>query len=408
MTAGAATTDRIGVWCGWVLVAAAPLIPLTAWLSPLGFAPLLGLVGLACLPALRVTDGDRPLAAVLLVGLIWAAVSTAWSPFRPDDLEGNTALKLAVQLPLYWAAWCGARRADPGLRRLALRILAWGFAIYGAMFLIEAMTGGAIYLAIREAIGDPIRADLGRKNLAHSSFVLALLWPVVAAGGVRAGAPAWLAAPMIAGAAVLAWSFLSDAPVLAVILSVVTALAVWTWPRRGPQVLGAAVAAQLLLMPAFVLAGRLSGLTWNAPPSWAQRLEFWGAATDLLSEHPLRGWGLDASRNFSPIIQLHPHDASLQLWLELGPLGVAAAASAWLLILRGLARDKPDLAATATAASAVVYVLFAAINFGVWQDWWLAAGALVAVIAALMDRLPASTEPRSVVAKPSTRAASLR
>ena len=54
-------------------------------------------------------------------------------------------------------------------------------------------------------------------------------------------------------------------------------------------------------------------------------------------------------------------------------------------LLRRLARDERSLVAAGTAASAAVYVFFGAISFGVWQEWWLALGALVAVIAALAD-----------------------
>jgi hypothetical protein len=38
------------------------------------------------------------------------------------------------------------------------------------------------------------------------------------------------------------------------------------------------------------------------------------------------------------------------------------------------------------AASSAVFLLFLAINFGVWQEYWLALGALVAVLAALHGR----------------------
>ena len=72
--------DRLADWCGWVLVGTLGLTPLMAWLGPMGFAVLPALMGLLCLPAIRMTDEDRPILVVLLFALIWAAVSTAWSP----------------------------------------------------------------------------------------------------------------------------------------------------------------------------------------------------------------------------------------------------------------------------------------------------------------------------------------
>lgn len=385
MSEAGPTRDRLGVWCGWVLAAAAALTPLFAWLGPLGFALLVALVGLSCIPAVRIGPREAPLAIVLVVLVAWAGLSMLWSPHKPDELEDNTALKLALQLPFYWAAWGAARRADPDLRRLTLRIFAWGLGLYGVVLLVEAFTGAGIYQALRNAMGDPIRPDLARKNIAQGSFVLALLWPVALAGGIRAGAPPWLALPMAAGTALLANHFLSDAPTLAVVLALAVAGLVLVWPRSAPKALGLGAALLIVGMPLVILAIRAFGLGQQLPVSWAQRVGYWGYALDRLAEHPWRGWGLDASRAFSPHIQLHPHNGPLQLWLELGLLGAATAALVWVFAFRRLARDERSLVAAGTAASAAVYVFFGAISFGVWQEWWLALGALTAVIAALAD-----------------------
>jgi O-antigen ligase len=387
-------------WCGWVMVGTAALAPLLIWIGPLAFAPVVGLAGLLCLPALRIEARDWPLAAVLALLLAWAGASTLWSPYTPDDLEGNTALKLALQLPLYWAAWCGARRAEAGLRRRALAVFAWVTAAVGLLMLIEALSGGAVYQAMRSAIGDPIRPDLARKNLAQGSFALALLWPVAAAAAARGGAPGWLAVPMAAGAVMLAWRFLSDAPVMAVALSAAVALAAWLWPRGAPKALALGAALYVLLMPVATLP--ILGLAEAAPPSWAQRLGYWGHAITLITDHPFRGWGLDASRAFSPGIQLHPHNGALQVWLELGLPGAVLAALAWLIVLRRLARDRSDWGAATAVGAAATYLFFGAVSFGVWQEWWLALGALAASVAAMAEAEPV----RRTAAKRSTAAAS--
>jgi O-antigen ligase len=381
--------DRLGRWCGWVLAGVALLTPLMAWLGPLGFAVLVALAGLLCLPALRVREDER-LIAILLLGLVaWAAISSFWSPFRPDGAEESVALKLGLQIPLYWSAWQAARRVDPVGRRRASVLFAWGLALLGGLLLVEAFSGAAVYRGLRELIQDPIREDLGRKNVAEASFVLALLWPVAAAGGVRAGAPGWLAVPMAAGAALLAQTFLSDAPVLAVGLAILAGAAVWVWPKAGALGLAALAAAATLLMPWLVAGLRLAGLADGLPESWAQRMGYWIFARARIGEHPWQGWGLDASRTFAPNIQLHPHNGPLQLWLELGALGAVGVAMLWILVLRRLSGYPRSLTAAGAAASAMVYLLFGAISFGVWQEWWLALGALVAVIYTLAQGLPA-------------------
>lgn len=370
---------------GWALVGTAGLTPLFAWLGPLGFAPLLGVLGLLCLPALRIGVREAPLAVVLLAAVAWAAFSGFWSVHKPDEIEDSVALKLLLQLPLYWAAWAGARRAEPRFRRLTLQVLAWGLAAYGALLLVEAFTGAAIYRGLRDLMGDPIRPDLGRKNVAQGSFVLALLWPVAAAAGFRAGAPGWLAVPMAAGTVLLAHNFLSDAPVLAVGLAILVGGLVWIWPRSAPKALALGAAGLILVMPVLILACHLLGLGQRLPDSWEQRMGYWTYAMARIADHPFRGWGLDASRAFSPHIVLHPHNGALQVWLELGLVGAVAAALAWAFAFRRLARDERSLVAVGTAGSAAVYLLFGLVNFGVWQEWWLALAALTAVVAALGD-----------------------
>jgi O-antigen ligase len=386
--AGGRSRDILGSWCGAVLVFGAALTPVLAWLAPLGFAPLLAVMGLFSLPALRLRNEDRPLAVVLLAGLLWAGISTTWSPFQPKHTEDSSALKLAFELPLYWSAICGARRASPRLQKLALQVLAFGLAALGLVLLAEAYTGGELYRRLHVAFYEPIRPDLAGKNLGETCFVLALLWPVAAAGARRAGAPGWLAVPMVAGVLVASVPFKADAPMLSVPLAILIGLAVLRWPRRTPVLFAGVAGVIYLAMPALYMAVqetlRATGIVIDLPRSYAMRVGYWSHAMDWISLQTVRGWGLDSSRAFSPGIVLHPHNGPLQIWLELGALGALLAAAAWWLMLLRLADEKPDLARAGIAGSAAAYLLFSGVNFGVWQEWWLALGALVAVAAAAL------------------------
>jgi len=110
---------------------------------------------------------------------------------------------------------------------------------------------------------------------------------------------------------------------------------------------------------------------------------YWSHAIDWIASAPLRGWGLDASRMFGPGIKLHPHNGELQIWMELGVVGAVAAAAFWWTTLGRLARPRASLLIAAAAASAVVYLLFGTLNFGLWQEWWLALGGMVVLIVQL-------------------------
>jgi O-antigen ligase len=386
--------DRLGAWCGWVLIGAAVLIPLLGWLGPQGFAVLTALMGLLLLPAIRMTDEDRPALMVLLGLVIWAAASTSWSPYHPKNTSQSTILKLALALPLCWAAICGARRADPRLRGWALRVLAWGLAAFGVILLIEAATSAALYRAIHIAFYEPIRIDLAWKNVAQSTFVLALLWPVLAfAPGLKAW-ERWLALPMAAGTVVAAKTFAADAPVLGLPLTILVALAVRVWPRTTPKVLATGTAALVMVMPAIVWVVRRSGdygvLEHDIPESWSMRMSYWSHAIDWIRLRPLQGWGLDASRMFGPGIVLHPHNDELQVWMELGAVGAVAVAVFWWLSLSRLSRPAGDRSMMGVAAASMVYLLFASLNFGAWQEWWVELGVLIPVLSALAAAPPSA------------------
>ena len=385
----AAARDRLGTWCGWVMVGAAALTPLLGWLAPLGYAPLLVVIGLLCLPAFRLADADRPALIVLLGALVWGAVSTTWSPYQPKRLDHSVALELALGLPLFWSAICGARRADPRLNALALRVLAWGLALFGAVLLVEVATGSGLYRHLHEAYYEPIRIDLAQANVAHSTFVLAMLWPAVLVGGMRRRWQVALLVVAVAGTVLAAHAFKADAPVLALPLSGAAMLVVWMWPRLGPRLLAGGVATVGFLMPLLVLGVRDTGdygvLEDEVQLSWSARMRYWSHTIDWIGDRPVRGWGLDASRAMGPGIQLHPHNGALQIWLELGLIGAVAAAAFWALSLSRLSRDEPDLAMTGVAGSLVAYVLFAWVNFGQWQQWWLALGALIPLLAGMLS-----------------------
>jgi len=150
----------------------------------------------------------------------------------------------------------------------------------------------------------------------------------------------------------------------------------------APRALGAMAATLFLSAPGVVWLTRKLGwfqeLEASVSLSWSQRMGYWRHAVDWIGDHPLRGWGLDASREFAPGIVLHPHNGALQVWLELGLIGAVAAAVFWGVLLASLSRPERDAGRAAAAATAGAYLVFSAVSFGVWQEWWLALGAVAA------------------------------
>lgn len=386
-------------WFGWVLCFVFALSPLLAWLSPLGFTPLAALGGLLAIAALRVPESDRPAALAILVLASWALISTTWSPFTPTGFGNATGLKLLTQGIVYWALFRSAAAASSRVLDIALRVLAWGMAAFGLILLAEALTGAAIYKVLREAIGDPIRPDLAIRNVAQGGFVLAVLAPAAAVAGWRTGTGLWPALGVALGVAGASFGLDADAPIIAMTASLLVGWAVCRWPVLAPRAVAGLAVVLMLGAPWIVLAARQIGwfqrLEAVVPLSWQMRMGYWRHAADRILADPMRGWGIDASRTFGPEITLHPHNGALQVWLELGLIGAVAAAVFWGVAIARQSGSQASLGRAAAVATAVAYLTFAAVSFGVWQDWWLALGAVAATACLALQRQGSDQPARS-------------
>lgn len=395
--APAPAPSRWPAWVGVVTVVVCALTPVLAYLGNLGFALLIGLAGLLCLPlyfrARRASFG----VVMLLALAAWAAVSMAWSPVqafhpglsRPKALEQVTAFKLALELPLYTAFVLATLRLSRRDGARATLVLGVGLAALALLFMVDALLQAPIYQAIRSLAGHTAQHDLALRDMSRASYVLSLLfWPVA----VRFERP-WIklaAAGLVVAVLVGAYALNADAPFATLAVSGVVFAAVLYLGRPALIALLAGVVLYFLAAPVLVSIIDQNQLLHPAAndireQSWAIRLDIWRFAAARIHEKPFWGWGLDAARTFAPNIPLHTHDAAMQIWLELGAVGAMLACLFWCWIVLQIDRleafDRPLAAACAAAISA--YLTIGALSFGVWQEWWLGLGALVAVLTVL-------------------------
>jgi len=134
------------------------------------------------------------------------------------------------------------------------------------------------------------------------------------------------------------------------------------------------------------------------------RIEIWGRAANRVPDAPLLGHGIDAARTMPPragetsrfdtltdhLFPLHPHNAFLEVWLELGALGVALSLGLIFRLSAAIGRLPPRLIPFATAQLAAASVL-GGVAYGIWQAWWMSsflAGALMIVAASRLPTAP--------------------
>ncbi len=262
----------------------------------------------------------------------------------------------------------------------------------------ELLTGAWISSNLRELVGGPaeLTGEASKRLLNNGITVLALLtWPAVCLTmrDGRAAATILLAGLLIA-AVYLAEA---DVGVTAVAIGVGAALAsglLRRWvPALVPTLVALAIVAAPLLMISFSPLQRHVDDLPKLSGSAYHRLLIWDTASDLIRDRPLLGHGFDASRalgarvdpsvvevhrrgemvyrGVAPPIPLHPHNMALQIWLELGLVGLlyfsgliaALVISVWRMTTTPIARDLfLGMLASGTVVAFTAY--------GAWQNWW--------------------------------------
>ncbi|MEI5547431.1 O-antigen ligase family protein [Caulobacter sp. CCNWLY153] len=399
MITSSAGPERGTPWLTGVMVFVFVMTPLLGYLAQLGFAPLMALAGLLVLPVMGRPRTPAAPTLMLLLLAIWAAFSMTWSPAAPPpgslkdygDVEKVTAVKLFLQLALYGAAAAAALRLSTrGADRVAT-VMGFGVLALAVLVGLDALTGAALFQKFRVLSGDPIRPDLAKVKISIGCYVMAVMfWPAAVALAQRGKQ----AAVVLLLAGVLTASVLAsaDSCLVALAAGAVVWLLVKGLGKAGGRLLTLAIALPFMVAPIAVLwaiqAGVWGWLHGLVPASWDARLNIWAFAADHIQDHPFRGWGLDASRTFGDAIPLHTHNAQLQLWLELGAVGAALAGAFFCWLAHGVTRAaETDRGGAAMSGAALTsYLVIGALSFGVWQEWWIAVGALT-VVACVAVRL---------------------
>ncbi len=367
-------------------------------LASRGAAPLAGVAGLFALGL--VTDNFaaawwrvRRLAPFFAALVVWGLVASVWA------IEPRRSLLIALRLTGLFAAGLALLAASSEIRaprRLVACLLA-GFALSLALAVAQYATHGALTAPLaRRAFIEPTLNNI------EDGFGL-LLPPLCAALFLQRQrvAAMVLAAPTVA----VIFLLVGDAARIAFILGVAAAVPLYfqrKWVARAAAIasLGFILAAPLTLPPLAGIAPVRHDAREVKFSAW-HRLEIWSFVGGKIAQKPVLGWGLDSSRAIpggnAPIpdapngqqwLPLHPHNAALQLWLELGAPGALLFAFFVARVWLALANARwPPLYAAAAGSSLVTALVVGFGSYGVWQEWWIATEFLTLFAILVMARL---------------------
>jgi O-antigen ligase len=362
---------------------------------------LLAATALASLAAERIGSGSWPLPPRRAVGLsaaflVWCALTLAW-----DLNPGDGASKLAQMIAVFASALAllgVADRLDAAQRTRLARLLAGGVVVGLVLLGIETVFD---YPLQRTLLGDanPRLAYLAESKRSVDALPV-IIW--CAALGLERLRRPWLGVALAVIFAVASLRLTTSSAIIGMGASLaVFAAASWSAPVTRRLVAAAIAAAFILIIPGALLAysPTMTPATCGLKFSACHRIEIWHFAATKSLERPLFGHGLNSSRfvpndgavsAFQPlgssVITLHPHDAFLQVWLELGAVGVILAGTL-LLSLLGALRQWPGSPARFALAAYTGGIVVAALAFGIWQTWWMATlGFGIVACAALVGQ----------------------
>lgn len=389
-----------GTWQDQVLAISAFLLFPVLVLAPRGAVLIVCGAGLAaaCLvwPAREASLRRlRILASFCILLVLLGALSSLWSitPLRSLAMAGRIAGLSVAGLSLVAAAPLARSRS-------ILLALTAGAALGILLAMVEVTTGGALSNLFFERGFGPTRINEAATVMA----MLALPLAAAALAGLWRGPLLILALTIAITVAVLSGTTAK----IGLLIGVVTAGVFYLdYPRVARL---AAVFAALIVLsapltfPRLAYSGALLETADSVKSSASHRLLIWSFVGERIAEKPLLGWGLDASRAiprgkelFRPgqeKLPLHPHNASLQLWLELGMLGAIIGALLLSGLLNGLAASGwPRLYAAAVGGALAIASAGLLDSFSLWNESWQATLWYSAFVVLLLARTPVGTEP---------------
>ncbi len=221
----------------------------------------------------------------------------------------------------------------------------------------------------------------------------------------------WVTATTIVVICYTVFSLESLTASLALIASLLTFSGCWVLRKKMIHIISALLVLGVITTP--VIATQMDPTELsnnqfkNSEGSIKHRLFIWSFAAKKAMEKPILGWGFDSARIIPVgendkipdcwgdktkvtiacqwtdetrpyILPLHPHNGTLQIWLELGVVGLLL----YIIIIAytGFRIANTDLDPIKKYAFFSIFVQFIALQqtgFGIWQNWLWAAGILV-------------------------------
>lgn len=364
-----------------------------------------GSVGLYYSRKQILTNLPKPLVYTLLAIPLWGIVTVLWAEYPGNSFIMGLKILALIILGLYWC-------------RLTLSL-----SQDTRKSLIKALTGGLFlslfFLNLDFWCGNLWQAFWGKsssKAFAQGSLLISLAtWPAILWIFYHPRSLQWRLSLIICLLFSVFWTLFQidcDTSFIGLFLGLCIFLGTLFLPRVASR-------GMRLFLPLFIISFPFISLyafkpesipTYNAyiySSSYLDRLYIWNEVATSILEHPWRGIGMNGTphhkktqesrewlyidkkgklhKNKTMRFGMHPHNAILQLWLELGFLGVILGVLLTYQILlhiycsRLRSVEKAIAAGLFTGTFMIVWV-----NLGFWQNWWVSGLWIIIGLTVMM------------------------
>ena len=320
----------------------------------------------------------------VLVFAIYAGLSSLWSV---NPKQGLVILGFEFFLPIFLLT-VALGLDDEVLSSIDLDLCAYGFVVAGLVLVFETKTD----MSLRHVLG--LRQWVG--VMSHSGVTLALLSPVVFVWLSSFSKPKAYAFFCVICVSLL--FVVNDASKLAILGFILAYFLYSRWLMSVRFYLFVPLAGYIFLQPwiwSILGADTLSNTILGFKASAVHRLHIWETFSRLTLLNPWHGYGIASGHvlhNFDAVMAMlpltlhefvdvwHPHNNFLEIWLDLGFVGIALFVMCLFLIFKN-----QWIAVRGHFASSIAVIAVGACSHGFWQGWWIAGICMVVLLYRVID-----------------------
>ena len=296
--------------------------------------------------------------------------------------------KIPMLALVFWVASSNLTRFVHSPRPNIPVALILGLFTTSLFLIIEFLNDAMIYRFVSDRLNDP-EVALSRYNRVTNALVI-FVWPI-SYWVYRKGHP-FIAVILISITCFTAALSDSNSALVISILIPLVAIAAYFFATFIFWLVLSSLSIFTLLSPIIFLflLNCVKPFADRIPPSTLDRIEIWHRTASAVLEAPWLGHGIGVTRylvippelldqyKYHVTATTHPHNAAIQLWLELGAIGVIIFFLVLWFAIQPLRRISSSCLFI-VSATAVGVIFTSLVSFGFWQETWLGIIGMVII-----------------------------